>query len=292
MAVSLITNLALGIGLAMLASNYTNLGQQMSSLVERNEKLTRSLNTLTQDYELLEKQLSYYKQQAEFYSSLLNRNETTEGYVGQADINIVAVRQVNQDFFESHYEGVVMRAHVELRKGEGRLLINTQPRVGIDLQTSGKTAAIVAENFTGVSLRKTDVILTVTASKELQIVDGPSAGAAITMAIISAIINKAINQSVYITGTISPDASIGPVGGLLEKGLTVSKNGAKIFLLPKGQSLVTVYKFEERTPFPGFAIVTSKPEQIGLEDYLNENGYNVKILEVENITQAYKFFIY
>lgn len=162
----------------------------------------------------------------------------------------------------------------------------------MDLQTSGKTASIVAENFTGISLRKTDVILTVIADEEVQIVDGPSAGAAITTAIIAAIVNKAINQSVYITGTINPDGSIGPVGGVLEKSIAAIDKGAEIFLVPKGQGLVTIYKYEKHTPFPGFTIVEPKPEQIGLDEYLEKNGYELNIIEVENITQVSKYFLY
>ncbi len=292
LTVTLILNIVLAASLALLAFNYVQLSHQTNSLAEQNERLSKSLNALTKEYELLTNQLSYYKQQAEFYSRFLNRSEITEGYIGKADINIVAVKQVNKDFFDSSYEGVSMRVHVELRKGEGRLLINTQPRIGMDLQTSGKTATIVAENFTGISLRKTDVILTVIADEDVQIVDGPSAGAAITTAIIAAIANKAINQSVYITGTINPDCSIGPVGGILEKSIAASENDAKIFLVPKGQGIITIYRYEERTPFPGFTIMTPKPERIRLDDYLEKNGYELEIIEVESITQVSKYFLF
>ena len=288
MAFSLILNIMLAAGLIIVVHNNTILNQQMNSLIERDENLTRSLNTLNQEHAMLENQLTYYKQQADYYSGLLNHNEATEGFIGQANINIVAVRQAIGDLFEVSFEGVMMRVNVDLRIGEGRLLIDTQPRVGIDLQTSAKTALLVVENFTGISLKKTDVILTVISEKEVEIVDGPSAGAAITTAIIAAILEKEIDPTIAISGTINPDGTIGPVGGLPEKALAASEKGVKIFLVPKGQSIVTVYKFEVHEPIPGFSVQISKPEQVMLEDYLKEKGSEIKIVEVENIAQSYE----
>jgi len=86
-----------------------------------------------------------------------------------------------------------MSADVELRERSCRILVNTIPKIGIDIQTSVRTGVRVAEDVTGVSLSKTDVILTIKASQEVEIVDGPSAGAAITVAIIAAIRKESLN---------------------------------------------------------------------------------------------------
>lgn len=288
--ISLVFNLALSTGLAIQSYNNSSLRYEVNSIVENNEKLDRTINILNQRSELLENQLEYYKQQAEYYSKLLKSNDASEGFIGQSNIDIVAVKQVSGGYFETQYEGVVMSLNVELEVGEGRLLINTQPQIGIDLQTSAKTALIATENFTGISLKKTDVILTVKAEEEVQIVDGPSAGAAITIALIAAIFHQPINPTVYITGTIGPNGFIGQVGGILEKSLAASQNGAEIFLVPEAQSSVTIYEFEEQTPFPGFKVITSKPKQVILENYLKDAGYDIEIIEIDNISNAYKFF--
>ncbi|WP_455276104.1 S16 family serine protease [[Eubacterium] cellulosolvens] len=291
-AFSLIANIILGLGLVLVVHNNLVLNDQMKSLVERDENLTRNITSLNQECSMLENQLDYYKQQAEYYSGLLDHNETSEGFIGQASINIVAVKQVTQDFFEIGYEGVAMKVNVEMENGEGRLLIDTQPRVGIDLQTSAKTSLLVVENFTGISLRKTDVILTVISEKDVEIVDGPSAGAAITIAILAAILDKEIENNIVITGTINPDGTIGPVGGLAEKAIAAYERGVKTLLVPKGQNMVTVYTYEVHEPVPGFSVRVSKPEQVMLEDYLKDNGYEIKIDEVENIEQAYELIVH
>jgi len=291
-AFSLIANIILGLGLVLIVYNNLVLNEQMKSLIERDENLTRNINSLNQECAMLENQLEYYKQQAEYYSGLLDHNETAEGLIGQANINIVAVRQVTQDFFEIGYEGVAMRVNVEMEIGEGRLLIDTQPRVGIDLQTSAKTSLLVVENFTGISIRKTDVILTVISEKDVEIVDGPSAGAAITIAILAAILDKEIDHNIVITGTINPDGTIGPVGGLAEKAIAAHEKDVKTFLVPKGQNVVTIYTYEVHEPIPGFSVRVSKPEQVILEDYLKDSGYEIKISEVENIEQAYELIVH
>jgi uncharacterized protein len=288
--ISLVFNLTLSAGLAIQSYNNFSLRYEIDSIIENNEKLSRTINILNQRSELLENQLEYYKQQAEYYSKALKSNSASEGFVGQSNIDIVAVKQVSGSYFETQYEGVVMRLHVELEMGEGRLLINTQPQIGIDLQTSAKTALIATENFTGISLEKTDVILTVKAEEEVQIVDGPSAGAAITIALIAAIFHHPINPTIYITGTIDPNGTIGQVGGIPEKSLAASQYGAEIFLVPETQSSVTIYEFEEQTPFPGFKVITSKPKQVSLEDYLKDKGFDLEIIEIDNISSAYKFF--
>lgn len=288
--ISLVLNLALSIGLAIQSYNNSSLRYEVNSIVENNERLDRTINMLNQRSELLENQLEYYKQQAEFYSKLLKSNDASEGFIGQSNIDIVAVKQISGGYFETQYEGVVMSLNVELEVGEGRLLINTQPQIGIDLQTSAKTALIATENFTGISLKRTDVILTVIAEEEVQIVDGPSAGAAITIALIAAIFHEPINPTVYITGTIGPNGIIGQVGGILEKSLAASQDGAKTFLVPEAQSTVTIYEFEEQTPLPGFKVITSKPKQVSLENYLKDAGYDIDIIEIDNISNAYKFF--
>jgi predicted S18 family serine protease len=72
----------------------------------------------------------------------------------------------------------------------------------------------VAENLTEAQLGKTDIIITIEAQEPIGIVDGPSAGAAITIAIVAAINNQILNNTIFITGTINPDGTIGMVGGL------------------------------------------------------------------------------
>lgn len=283
-AISLVFNI-------VLASTVVIVYLQMTTLVEQNNNLTKQLQLTQKQYEVVNSQLEFYKQQAEYYSMLLNAGGTAKGIVGKATVNVVAVSTVTTSPYETTYQGVTMTAEVELRSGEGRTLIDTQPKVGIDLQASARTAKIIAQNITGIPLDKTDLILTIKAEEEVEIVDGPSAGAAITIAIMAAALNRTIKQAAYITGTINPDGSIGKVGGVLEKAVATAEKGATLFIVPKGEANTVINKPEEQHPFPGLTVIVYRQYTVNLEQYLKQQGYNVQVLEVKTIQEAYKLFI-
>ena len=183
-----------------------------------------------------------------------------------------------------------MTADVELREGSGRILVDTMPKIGIDIQTSVTTAVLVAEDITGVSLGKTDLILTIKASEDVEVVDGASAGAAITVALIATMKGQDLNRTVYMTGTINSDNTISPIGGVAEKAVAAAENGSRCFLVPRGQSTVVVYVPKETHPFPGWTVITYEQKIVKLQDYLDEQGYSTIVLEVETIEEAYAEF--
>ena len=282
LAISLIVNIFFASAAYYAVWNWYNLRFQMN-------RLSDSLRKLEQELNLTKIQMEYYKKQAEYYSSLISSGVATKGVMGHATVPIVAVRAVQRGF-NIQFEGVVMTVDVELREGEGRILVNTVPKIGIDVQTSVTTAVKVAEKFTGVSLGKTDVVLTIKASNEVEIVDGPSAGAAITVAIIAAIRGDRLNKTVFITGTINNDESIGLVGGIAEKALAAAANGSKVFLVPKGQSKIVVYIPHRSNPLPGLTIIQYEKKLVELQDYLREAGYSIIVKEVQTIEDAYREF--
>jgi uncharacterized protein len=67
--------------------------------------------------------------------------------------------------------------------------------------------------------------------------DGPSAGAAITLTIIAGVLNKTPDSKFLITGTIESDGSVGQVGSVKEKATAAAASGAKVFLVPVGQKV-------------------------------------------------------
>jgi ATP-dependent Lon protease len=64
-------------------------------------------------------------------------------------------------------------------------------------------------------------------------IDGPSAGAAITICIISALLKRPIRQDVAITGEISLRGKIKPVGGIFEKVYGARRKQIKLVTVPK-----------------------------------------------------------
>jgi len=283
----LVVSLLLNVGLFYWTMT---LGNQINSLVRENQKLAADLGGIKQQSEILQSQLAYYQAQADYYSRIFLSGPTQAGLVGRSSVNMVAVQQIDQGLFAVSYRGVVMNLLVELRNGEGRLLVNTQPKVGIDLQTSGRTAVLVAQNVTRISMTTTDVILTVMADSDVDVVDGPSAGAAMTIAMIAAVRNQTLRKDVLISGTINPDQTIGPVGGLQYKALAAAEKGATMFLVPKGQSVVTAYKPVEKQLIPGVIVVVYETIQLSLDSILKDQGYRVAVVEVSTIQEAYLFF--
>ncbi|MEM1582049.1 MAG: S16 family serine protease [Candidatus Bathyarchaeia archaeon] len=262
---------------------------QVETLLKQNENLSAVVMNLKHEVENLRSQTEYYRAQAEYYSSLIEKMEANVSLIGRREINIVAVKTVSEGLFTVRYEGLTLKCIIELHVGSGRILVNTIPRIGIDLQTSVQTAASVAEKITGMLLSGTDIIVTVEAEEEVQVVDGPSAGAAITIAIISAIKGDELSNKVFITGTIMPDGSIGKVGGIAEKAEAAALKGGELFLLPKGQGIITVYKRIERY-MPPFTVITWEPIQVSLQEYLSQKGYNMTVHEVSDVVEAYGYF--
>lgn len=67
--------------------------------------------------------------------------------------------------------------------------------------------------------------------------DGPSAGALLTVSLVAAIRGDKLRDDVAMTGTINPDGTIGPVGGLPMKIEGAALNGKTLVLIPEGQNV-------------------------------------------------------
>lgn len=191
--------------------------------------------------------------------------------------------------------GIISDLTVEISLGEGRILVDTYPLIGFDFQSAERTAVEVASMVTGFGLddngglKGADVLLVVSAtssgSVEVQSIDGPSAGAATTVTMIAAIENRTVRKDVIMTGTIQENGSIGQVGGVLEKAKAANDAGAKLFLVPDGQSVVTVYKEVVNQVGP-FGRVIYEPIQVDLNQYAENAGWSMKIQEVSTIQEA------
>jgi ATP-dependent Lon protease len=77
--------------------------------------------------------------------------------------------------------------------------------------------------------------------------DGPSAGAALTIALYSLLTNQKIRHDIAITGEINLEGNITAIGGLEEKLEGAKKAGVKLVLFPK-ENLKHLEKIKERNP--------------------------------------------
>jgi len=141
-----------------------------------------------------------------------------------------------QELRNGTFEGSVANLHLEIRKGSGRVFLDTFPLTKADTQISMRFAKEVACNFLEKDCSKSDFIYTIRAGAP--IIGGPSAGAAAAVLTAALLENLKINPDIAITGTINSGGLIGPVGGLKAKINAGTSNGAKIILIPEGERFV------------------------------------------------------
>ncbi len=113
-------------------------------------------------------------------------------------------------------------------KNEGTLRFNET--AGSMAKDSFFNAAAVIRRVTGEELSNYDVHVNIVGGGKI---DGPSAGCAILLAMISAITKNPLLQSVAMTGEISIQGKIKPVGGIIEKIYGAKLAGMNTVLIPK-----------------------------------------------------------
>ncbi|MCI1822526.1 MAG: Lon family ATP-dependent protease [Megasphaera sp.] len=90
-------------------------------------------------------------------------------------------------------------------------------------------AAAVVREITGQELSDYDVNVNFIGGGNI---DGPSAGCAITTALVSAVTQQAVRQDIAITGEISVQGMVKPVGGVFEKAYGARQAGMNGIIIP------------------------------------------------------------
>ncbi|MDE1867868.1 MAG: hypothetical protein KGI08_09205, partial [Thaumarchaeota archaeon] len=267
----------------------TQVQQSLNMSVQtQNLQLLQKVNDLQTRYDTLQSKYNLLLQQV--------RSITTQSVASgenNASISAVAVRPViaNDGFFETtSYQGSILKITVEVRDGTGLILVNTAIPTGVDFQSSAHTAVMVAQNVTEIDLAKKDIIFSVSSAnnQDLQAVDGGSAGGAMTVLLVSELLGKQINNHVLMTGTIQPDGTIGPIGAADEKADAAGQYGAKIFLVPLGQAVVSVQSCSEKNEGP-ITYQTCTTEQKPLAPIM-QSKYGMQVIEINTIQDALKYF--
>lgn len=140
---------------------------------------------------------------------------------------------------ESDGDGVVVPIEIKIVKGTGVISANiNKVELLSGAQNSIRTAAGVASAHSGVGISDKDITVSfVNSGDDIVTVDGGSAGASITVAIIATLLDKDPDTGVLMTGTISPDGKVGPVGFVEAKAKAAAGFGAHTFLAPSGQAV-------------------------------------------------------
>ncbi|MBU7012296.1 MAG: hypothetical protein HXS46_16560 [Theionarchaea archaeon] len=182
------------------------------------------------------------------------------------------------------FQGVLSYITVVTQEGSGHIYIDTWPLAEVDIQGSARLAVQVACEVVNQDWKTYDFFITV--RSDSPIIGGPSAGGAITVAVIAALQGWELRSDVVMSGTINPDETVGPVGGLYEKAQAASEV-ADLFLVPEGQTTIVVEETEQVQQGP-FTYITTTQKEVDLEEEGRTMGLQVK--EVYDIRDAVYYF--
>jgi ATP-dependent Lon protease len=113
--------------------------------------------------------------------------------------------------------------------GSGKLILTGQ--LGDVMKESAQAALTLARTFLGEAFDKVDIHVHVPAGATPK--DGPSAGVAMFLAIVSLLLDVPVKSEVAMTGEISLRGLVLPIGGVKEKTLAALRAGIKTVMLPK-----------------------------------------------------------
>jgi ATP-dependent Lon protease len=113
--------------------------------------------------------------------------------------------------------------------GNGKLILTGQ--LGDVMKESAQAALTLAKTWTGDSLEKLDIHVHVPAGATPK--DGPSAGVAMFLALVSLLTDKPVHSDVAMTGEVSLRGLVLPIGGVKEKMLAALRAGIRTVMLPR-----------------------------------------------------------
>ena len=210
-------NAQLAEGAAALISEYTIEGRKAINI------LADAYSLALERYEqvLITKEDIYKVAQVSRLSPYVTKKASDKGQVG----HVFGLGVAGYLGSVIEIEAIAFPAH---EKGKGTVRFNET--AGSMAKDSVFNAASVVRKLTGQDIHDYDLHINVIGGGNI---DGPSAGTAILTAIISAITDKAIRQDTAITGEISLQGKVRPVGGVFEKAYGARQAGISRLLIPQ-----------------------------------------------------------
>ncbi|MEW5719469.1 MAG: S16 family serine protease, partial [Chloroflexota bacterium] len=130
-------------------------------------------------------------------------------------------------------EGSTQRAQVIIRPKSDSIvrvgfLERTAVGIGATWRSAAWTATTAAALMLGVDLSAYDIAFDTGA----ELIDGPSASGLMTVAVLAGLLGDDVRADAAMTGTINPDGTIGPVGGVPQKIEGAARDGKKLVVVP------------------------------------------------------------
>lgn len=130
---------------------------------------------------------------------------------GTSSVKVTVAKKENRELRVGFYESEVSGTGAQWRSSGWMAVITSALLLGIDPSTHEFTFDVAGR------------------------IDGPSAGALMTIAVLAGYLGDEVRDDAAMTGTINPDGTIGPVGGIPHKIQGAAENGKKLVLVPGGQ---------------------------------------------------------
>jgi predicted S18 family serine protease len=164
--------------------------------------------------------------------------------------------------------GAIVPVEIRLVPGGGGAYINAIPNTDTDLQESFSTAMELAREYADDG-GECDALLSINDNSEF--VQGPSGGAAFTVMGYALFGGIGLGGDATMTGAISEEGGVLPVGGLYEKAMSAKRNGKDYFLTPiqsvdeklmlSGIDGITIYEVETIEEAIGFFFEGKIPQE-------------------------------
>lgn len=178
--------------------------------------------------------------------------------------------------------GVIGTLTTSIKPGNGLVLVNVNNILAqYDTQLSGRIAAIAAGKYTGYDMNTVDVVYNMKVNAS--IIEGPSAGSSMAVAIVLALENKTLTNNIMLTGTIDQDGNIGHVGSILEKARIAKASGASLLIVPSGQGTEKKLAKAMTCRSANYCSITYIEDNVNIENFV---GLQVK--EAKNIDEVLK----
>ncbi|MDD5171775.1 MAG: hypothetical protein PHF60_01945 [Candidatus ainarchaeum sp.] len=152
--------------------------------------------------------------------------------------------------------GSLVNVSVGLAPGDGQTYVAVWPRTGLMAQESMQLAVAYAYEMTGKE-PSCDVLIDFGAMPTTGYIEGPSAGAALTVMTYALLENRTMRHDTVITGSVDSAGAVGPVGGLYEKASGAARMGASYFITPV-ENVYEVFLLQEIEERYGMTVLQAR----------------------------------
>lgn len=164
--------------------------------------------------------------------------------------------------------GSLVSISLQLIEGKGDIYLTTYPNTAVSTQVSTNDAIQYGFSVADRDIDDCDVLVKIGGANVASYVEGPSAGTAFSVLAYSALTGMPILEDSTVTGALTSQGNVEPVGGVYEKVRVAAQNDIRYFVMPS-------------------ATVHDRVLLIPLKQ-----TYDIEILEVADGIEAIDFLVY